>query len=297
MAAQGFSAETESSHEVLGPLRVQLFSRYFMISSYLRLDFSLPGVAQPVQIDDISVLLKQDVHLHDLRHPDRQEQQKPKRILLWSMNDEEKGKILYADEEFAIVRQMRLADDDTCRPSTHDLSETGIRVSHSLQTLIRFTPLGGETKEMKISHPCKISSCDCMDANLQLPGYSKEDPNQAAYRKIGHESKCLCWVAAKEGKDEMLRMYGSDPETLGAASHFGSAARGRNRIFKTEEQYAQDLEDQLRSRSASRGRSPYATPGPSRPQSRSGSRTASRAPSQTPSRSQSPFPGSGMMRM
>jgi hypothetical protein len=194
---------------------------------------------------------------------------------------------------------MRLADDDTCRPSTHDLSETGIRVSHSLQTIIRFTPVGlGETKEMKISHPCKISSCDCMDANLQLPGYSKEDPNQAEYRKIGHESKCLCWVAAKEGKEEMLRLYGSDPETLGAASHFGSAARGRERFFKTEEQYAQDLEDGLRSRSVSRGRSPYATPTPSRPPSpsRSGSRGGRNA-SRPPSRSQSPFPGSGYMRM
>ncbi len=116
MAAQGFSAETESSHEVLGPLRVHFFSKYFMISSYLRLDFSLPGVASPVQIDDISVVLKQDVHLHDLRHPEKQEQQKPKRILLWSMKDDEKGRILYADEEFSIVRQMRLADDDKCRP-------------------------------------------------------------------------------------------------------------------------------------------------------------------------------------
>jgi len=303
MAAQGFSAETESSHEVLGPLRLNLFSRYHMISSYLRMAISLPSIAAPVRIDDMSVVLKQDVHLHDLRDPSKNEQMRAKRIVLWAMNHEERGRTYKEDEEFSIVRQMRLADDDTCRPSTNDFSETGIRVSHSLQTIIRFTPVASdgtavdETKEMKINHPCKISSCDCMDANLQLPGYTKEDPNQAEYRKIGHESRCLCWVAAKEGRAEMERLYGMKPEELGAATHFGTARRtGRTRTrdaggedWKTEEQYAADLEDELRARS--RGRSPHPSPGPSRQQSRSASRAPSRPPSAGPSRSQSPFPG------
>jgi len=36
---------------------------------------------------------------------------------------------------------MRLADGDTVRLSTNEWSETGIRVSHSIQVIIRFTAL------------------------------------------------------------------------------------------------------------------------------------------------------------
>jgi hypothetical protein len=284
-AAQGFSADTETTHEVLGPLRVHLFSKYFLIAGYLRLALSLPGVAEAVRIDDVAVILKQDVTLQHMLEPERTEHMKPKRVLLWSMNAEEKGTMLAAEQDFAIVRQMRLADDDTIRPSSNPLSETGIRVSHTLQTVVRFTPLTDgklETKEMKITHDCKLSSCDCMIGNLQLPSYSKEDPvTQSRQKGKGHASQCLCTIGAKEGRQEMERMYGVDPESLGAALHFGSATRGRNEAWKPDEEYGEELEEALRARSRSRspwpGRSPATSPftgrspSSSRPPSRSGS--------------------------
>ena len=273
-----------------------------------------------MRIDDISVMLRQDVFLKHMQRPELYEQAKPKRILLWSMNPNERGAIYDPEQSLDLVRQMRLADDDTVRPSTPEWSVTGIRVSHALQTIIRFTvlppmsaedekragkgkaPLNGATqesrKEMKISNPCKLSSCDCMIGNLQLPIYTKEDPiTQASQRLTGHKSVCLCNVSAKAAEEEMEKLYGADMQSLGAASHFGSVTRGRNEQWKDDEQYGRDLEDDLRSRSRSRspwpGRSPSATPTASRPQSRSQSRAPSRPPSRSGMSMQEHYVGGG----
>ncbi|KAL7010391.1 hypothetical protein EMMF5_000415 [Cystobasidiomycetes sp. EMM_F5] len=232
-----------------------------------------------------------------LKDPERSEQARAKPILLWSMAKNEKGTIIEPEEEYHLVRQMKLADDDTVRPSSNEWSNTGIRVSHALQTIIRFTPLPDakgkgpavvqeNMKEMKISHPCKLSSCDCMIGNLQLPSYSKEDPiEQAAQRLQGHKTKCLCRVSQAAAEDEMIRLYGSDLESLGAASRFGTVTRGRNDQWKDDDEYGNDLESDLRSRSRSRspwpGRSPSHTPTVSQPASRSQSRAPSRPPSRT----------------
>lgn len=149
------------------------------------------------------MVLKQDVLLRHMKDPSKEERQRPRRVLLWSLDEQEKGRILKEDEEWSIVRQMRLADDDTVRPSTNEWSETGIRVSHAIQVIIRFTALPSDwksdrygkskdknrdldlhydldTKEMKISHPCSLSSCDCMLPNLQLPSYTLEDPSSSS---------------------------------------------------------------------------------------------------------------------
>lgn len=320
-AASGFYAETETMHEVLGPLKSNLFSKFFLIAGFLRFTFTLPGVAQRVRIDDVSVMIKQQINLVDLTHPDRTEQTRPKRVILWSLDSDECGKVYEEDQEFNIVAQMRLADDDTIRPTTNEFAETGIRVSHELQVLVRFTPIpkdhievpsfggGLETKEMKITHPCKISSCDCLVSNLQLPSYDELDLASPAavgqggsrpQHKAGRArylSKCLCTVSTEENPEVMEKIYGADPALMGGAAHFGASRRNREGNtnlraagFKSEEEYAASLEDALRAR----GRSPYPSPGASRTDSRADSRSTSRPASRPSSRPQSragsPFP-------
>jgi hypothetical protein len=262
-------------------------------------------------------------------HPERTEQTRPKRVVLWSMNPDDCGRVYEEDQEFSIVAQMRLADDDTIRPTTNEHCETGIRVSHELQILIRFTPIpkdqpevpafggGLETKEMKITHPCKISSCDCLLSNLQLPSYDALDRvGQLAIDSGGSRpqhksgrarylSKCLCTISTEESPEIMEKLYGADPALLGGAANFGTSRRtreGNSNLravgFKTEEEYAASLEDALRAR----GRSPYPSPrgsavqsrtesrADSRAESRSTSRANSRPSSRPSSRSSSPFP-------
>lgn len=317
-AASGFYAETETTHEILGPLKSNLFSKFFLIAGFLRFTFTLPGVAQRVRIDDVSVILKQQILLVDLQHPDRQEQTRPKRVILWSMNPDDCGKVYEEDQELNIVAQMRLADDDTIRPTTNEYAETGIRVSHELQVLVRFTPIpkdhpevpafggGLETKEMKITHPCKISSCDCLVSNLQLPSYDELDfagpstVGQGGTRpqhksgRARYLSKCLCTISTEESAEVMEKIYGADPALMGGAAHFGTSRRAREGNtnlraagFKSEEEYAASLEDALRH---GRGRSPYPSPAASRGDSRSTSRPPSRPSSRPQSRSSSPFP-------
>lgn len=279
-------------------------------------------MAQRVRIDDVSVILKQSIFLVDLTHPDKTEQTRPKRVILWSMNPDDCGKVYEEDQEFNIRAQMRLADDDTIRPTTNEYAETGLRVSHELQIIVRFTPIpkdhievpsfggGLETKEMKITHPCKISSCDCLVSNLQLPSYdelSNTEPAAAVgqggarpQHKAGRArylSKCLCTISTEETPEVMEKIYGADTALMGGAAHFGTSRRhgeGNTNLraagFKSEEEYAASLEDALRAR----GRSPYPSPGASRAdsrtESRSTSRPASRPSSRSQSRASSPFP-------
>lgn len=266
-------------------------------------------------------MIKQQIFLVDLTHPDKTEQTRPKRFILWSLDSDECGKVYEEDQEFNIVAQMRLADDDTIRPTTNEYAETGLRVSHELQILIRFTPIpkeyieipsfggGLETKEMKITHPCKISSCDCLVSNLQLPSYDElhlggpAEVGQGGSRpqhKSGRSrylSKCLCTVSTEENPEVMEKIYGADPALMGGAAHFGTSRRqgeGNTNLraagFKSEEEYAASLEAALRAR----GRSPYPSPGASRAasraHSRSTSRPASRPSSRPQSRASSPFP-------
>lgn len=318
-AASGFYADTETMHDVLGPLKSNFFSKFFLISGFLRFTFSLPGVAQRVRIDDVSVVLKQTINLVDLTHPERKEATKPKRVVLWSLHPDQCGKVYEEDQEMSIVTQMRLADDDTIRPTTNEYSETGLRVSHELQVVVRFTPIptdyvdvpafggGLETKEMKITHACQISSCDCLVENLQLPSYDQLTVGssysigkgtarpQHKSGKARYLSKCLCTISAEEDLEVMERIYGADPSLLGGAAHFGNSRRAREGNsnlrqtgFKSEEEYAAALEEALRARG--RSRSPYHSPGGSRAESRSTSRPASRPSSRPPSRSSSPFP-------
>lgn len=325
-AASGFYAETETSHEILGPLKSSLFSKFFLIAGFLRFTFTLPGVAQRVRIDDVSVIMKQQINLVDLTHPERTEQTRPKRVILWSLDSDESGKVYDEDQEMHIVAQMRLADDDTIRPTTNEYAETGLRVSHELQVLVRFTPIpkdhpevpsfggGLETKEMKITHPCKISSCDCLVSNLQLPSYDELEfagPStvgpggtrpQHKSGRARYLSKCLCTISAEESPEVMEKIYGADPALMGGAALFGTSRRTReggntnlrDAGFKSEEEYAASLEDALRAR----GRSPYPSPSgsraesrsASRPPSRPSSRPSSRPPSRAQSRNASPFP-------
>ena len=252
---QGFSADTETTHEVLGSLKVNLFAKYLLVAGYLRMAFTLPGVAESVRLDDISVILKQDIKLQNLKETDKFEDTKPKRILLWSMREDEKGINLAIDKEFSISRQMALADDDNLRPSTHPLTDTGIRVSHTLQVIIRITPQSphksNDMKEIMISHQCIITSCECLIGNLQLPPYSKQDPIVQKKQKDGkaHVVECLCRASAKEAKVKMEQLYGEDPATLGGSVHFGSGGRVRDGQWKSEEQYRDHLETSLRASS------------------------------------------------
>lgn len=76
-APSGYSESTETVHSVLGPLRVSLFTRYFLISGWLRLRVRLLDVAQRVRIEGVKVVLVQNVKLKSLKEPNKGEEMTP----------------------------------------------------------------------------------------------------------------------------------------------------------------------------------------------------------------------------
>jgi hypothetical protein len=119
----GFSMEQETTHEVLGPVGVNLFSKYLLVSGFLRLGVILPSINQPVRIEDVKIELIETFKLQSLKKPERSEV-RVVTVPLWHLKEKESLGTLKAGEEFSFVRQFRLPDDDKIRPTTSERSKT-----------------------------------------------------------------------------------------------------------------------------------------------------------------------------
>jgi hypothetical protein len=193
----GFSLETETYNDALGPVGVNLSSKYLLVAGFLKLALVIPSFNVPIQLEDIKVYLYQTIALQSRKTPEYKET-KQMIIPLWSYRKDTKRSIgrYNAGQEFSLVQQFRLKDDDTIRSTTSDKSDTGIRVSHKLALVLHYTPLEdnpkNETKELKIATDATFTSCCCVVEYLQLPQYtstpSLEDLDSAF---LGLCSTCL----------------------------------------------------------------------------------------------------------
>lgn len=164
-AARDYNTAHEDSHHTLGPIRVHLYSRYFLISGLMRLAVSVPAPTRACQIEDVKLAIIQHVSLQSLQNPERKEEHKPLDLVLWSSRRQQEQEherdrtsepysptILRAGQPFNLVKQIRLANDNFLRQSTNPHSITGIRVSHSLEVTLWYAALEDENGR-KIDHP------------------------------------------------------------------------------------------------------------------------------------------------
>ena len=166
MVAEGFDQISESYHHVLGPIRVHFFSKYLLRGGYLRMALTMPAVEQTIRVDNVQMMLEQHINLQSSREPERSERRLMS-IPLWSMRDEGNAPLdLRAGKTLSLIRQARL-NAEMVRSSTNPFSQTGIRVSHSIAALVRYSANHGELTEWKVSFPARLSSCACSIENLQ----------------------------------------------------------------------------------------------------------------------------------
>lgn len=191
--------QRELQQDVLGPMGVNLHSKYLLVSGYLSLNLIMPSFAQAVHIDDIYVEIEQTFELQSMTDPSRTEKQ-VQTIFVKSM----KGKTgvpgaYQPGQELSVYEQFRLPDDGTIRPSTAERTKVGIRVSHKLAACVRYTPLENnptrEMKQIKIAIPATLTSCCCIFEALQLPAYSRK-AQQLDKSAIAFCSECLVRGAA-----------------------------------------------------------------------------------------------------
>ena len=222
-AAAGMNQTSESVHPSFGPMRVHLFSKYLLISGFLRMAITLPVVNEDVEVKNMSLTLTQHHALKSMNDPSltdwRDEshtlwdlqsgaplfgyrgrdavKDRPKNkgqlhgwgyptTSLFTRIDAESSPVtmpidlplrLSAGQEFAMVRQVRLPNDDTIRQSTSPWSNTGIRISHTASVVIRYTTENEGTstpgghkerdkavKELKVNFDLTISSARALYA-------------------------------------------------------------------------------------------------------------------------------------
>lgn len=206
----GFSLESETYNDILGPVGVNLSSKYLLVAGFLKLALVLPSFNIPIQLEDIKVYLFQTIALQSRANPELKES-KVMTIPLWSYRKDSKQQCIgryTAGQEFSLVQQFRLKDDDIIRSTTSEKSETGIRVSHKLAVVVHYTPLENnpkmETKELKIATDATFTSCCCVVEYLQLPKYTSRpscDDLDAAF--LGLCSSCL--VSSSQQADKTGR--------------------------------------------------------------------------------------------
>lgn len=176
--AEGYDKSRETYHEILGPLRGRLHSKYLLRGGYIRFALAMPAVTSKVRIEDVRVILGQEFNLQSMKNPNLTEHCSGL-VTLWSLKREGIAPLtLEKDQELNLVRQVRLMaenDHDEVRPTTNDCSETGIRVAHQLFIVIRFKPLennpNDELKELKMPFSARLSSCASNVENFQYVIY------------------------------------------------------------------------------------------------------------------------------
>ena len=189
--------QREIHQDALGPVGVNLHSKYLLVAGYLRLTLILPSIATLVRIDDVFVQVEQTFELRSSKDPSASERHQQTIRLLSLAGRKGVTGVYQPGSVLSISEQFRVADDAKIRPSTADASKAGIRVKHRLALCIHYTPLTnnptGETKELKIAVPATFSSCCCVFEALQLPAYAKKGKAfaQLDTTAVGWCSECL----------------------------------------------------------------------------------------------------------
>lgn len=184
----------EIQQDHLGPIGVNLHSKYLLVAGYLSLSLIMPSFAQAVHIEDIFVQIEQTFELQSMKDPSRTEKQY-QTILVKSMKSKEGIPGAYQPgQELSVYEQFRLPDGGKIRPSTAARTQVGLRVSHKLAVCIHYTPVYNnperETRKIKIAIPATFSSCCGIFEALQLPAYSRQAA-QLDKTAIAFCSECL----------------------------------------------------------------------------------------------------------
>ena len=85
-AAPDYQRVHEDIHPSLGPTRIQLYSRHFLISGFIRMEVNFPEVTYALRIDDVQLVIRQDVRLQSLEKPECTEHVKPLDLPLWKLS-------------------------------------------------------------------------------------------------------------------------------------------------------------------------------------------------------------------
>lgn len=116
-AAADYERFHEEVHPILGPTRVHMHSRHFLISGFIRLEVALAAVTHPLMINDIWLVIEQSVTLQSLEKPECIEHVKPLELPLWKLaqdGQQPDGKafepiLLERDQEYKVVKTVRQA--------------------------------------------------------------------------------------------------------------------------------------------------------------------------------------------
>ncbi|KAM0745994.1 hypothetical protein T439DRAFT_330189 [Meredithblackwellia eburnea MCA 4105] len=239
-APETFEAQIEHFSEDIGPVGVGISSPHLTVASLLNLRVALLGPPEQVTIQSItcSVVQAFEISFKDgsvSRPPAKSyrlapvaTQPTPKPILPYETSDNAPLKDLEPlyeldkGEEFKWSKLMRIPDDDHCRPTTLEGTDTRIRASHKICVEIRYRKQG-ETKDMVVSilKPIQISSCCSALDSIYLPVYARTAP-KTIIRPV--QFRCLCNLSLKEMVDRdgfaleragSIDAASSDSRTLG----------------------------------------------------------------------------------
>lgn len=113
-AAPDYQRTHEDLHNVLGPTRIQLYSRHFLIAGFIRISVKLPEVNYRFQVDDVQLVITQDVTLQSLEKPECMEHAKPLDLPLWKLSnaDQQEGEtfkpiLLERGEAYSVAETVR----------------------------------------------------------------------------------------------------------------------------------------------------------------------------------------------
>lgn len=181
----GYNVIREVLHDVLGPMRIRLASRYLLINGYVSIDVHFASVQRDVHIDAIRIGLEQDYQLTNLSDEDGKVCHVRETFPLWSTG-RSTGVLAKLDKgkDFALSHQFQLAmpqDGEAIRPSTLPSSITGLRNTHTFLVILDYTIIDEQGRastpsvQYQIAAPAIIASKWCQNAFLQLPVYCEQD--------------------------------------------------------------------------------------------------------------------------
>lgn len=167
------------------------------------------SIVEAVRIDDVRISLEQTWALSSLEDPSAQEDMPMQSFLLWSLHSAQSAGtgplsperlVLAPEQPWGVEQAFLLPDDAAIRPSVSPQSKTGLKVTHRLTLVLKFTPLvrgaswcprdQGETildqlhsgqiestrkKEVVVSMPVVLSTCACVVYALLLPAYGEAE--------------------------------------------------------------------------------------------------------------------------
>jgi len=110
--------QREIHQDALGPVGVNLHSKYLLVAGYLRLTLILPSIATLVRIDDVFVQVEQTFELRSSKDPSASERHQQTIRLLSLAGRKGVTGVYQPGSVLSISEQFRVADDAKIRPST-----------------------------------------------------------------------------------------------------------------------------------------------------------------------------------